>query len=240
MKPTLVKLFRRATDPRALHSASIVVAVAAIALVLYLVGLLSAQVDVLEQALGDEQSNAEANGIEPVAPPAEDLIEDPEDYTPEPGPSGPSGPPGPAGPGLTDPEIEAAFAAYFADHPYQFEPSAAELTAAFASVLGEHPDLLNDQLYAAMAAYLAANPPPPGPAGADGQDGADGANGADGQDGAQGEPGRPPTAEEIGAQVEAYIAEHGLPLCPPEAPLGPVTPLTTDGPVEILACIVQG
>jgi len=190
------------------------------------------QLGVLEQALGDEQSNAEANGIEPVAPPAEDLLDDPS-YSPQPGPSGP---PGPAGPGLSGPQIEAAFAAYFAKHPYQFEPTAAELTAAFAAVLSDNPDLLHDQLYAAMASYLASNPPPPGPAGADGQDGADG---ADGQDGAQGAPGRPPTQDEIRAQVEAYVAEHGLPLCPPEAPLGPVTAVTTDGPVEILACILQ-
>lgn len=196
----------------------------------------SQQLDVLEQALGDEQSNAEANGIEPVAPPAEELIDDPQDYTPSPGPSGPPGPPGPA---LTGAEIQEQFAAYFEAHPYQFEPSAEELTAAFASVLTDHPDLLNDQLYAAMAAYLAENPPPPGPAGADGQDGQDGADGTDGQDGAQGDPGRPPTAEEIRAQIEAYIAEHGFP-CPPGSSLGPLTPLTTDGPVEIVACIVDG
>lgn len=192
-----------------------------------------AQIDALYAALGDSQTQIEDLGGDPVAPAPEDLLEDPE-YSPQPGPSGPPGPPGP---GLTDSEIEAAFAAYFAEHPYQFEPSAAELTAAFASVLRDNPDLLNDQLYSAMAAYLAENPPPPGPAG---PAGADGADGADGQDGAQGEPGPPPTAEEIRAQIEAYIAEHGLPLCPPEAPLGPITPLTTDGPVEILACIVQG
>lgn len=234
MKPQLARLFKRATDPRALHTVSIVVAVAAIALVLYLVGLQRARIDVLEQALGDEQSNAEANGIEPVAPPAEELIEDPQDYTPEPGPSGPSGPPGPAGPGLSHPEIQAAFASYFAAHPYEFEPTAAELTAAFASVLADHPDLLNDQLYAAMAAHLAANPPPPGPAGADGQDGTDG---ADGQDGAPGEPGRPPTEDEIRTQVEAYVAEHGLPLCPVGSTAEARTVLTTGGTVDAVLCV---
>lgn len=164
-------------------------------------------------------------------------VEDPAELQGDEGPQGPAGPSGPPGPGLTASEIEAAFGSYFAEHPYEFEPSAAELTAAFASVLRDNPDLLNDQLYTAMAAYLADNPPPPGPAG---PAGADGEDGADGQDGAQGEPGPPPTAEEIRAQIEAYIAEHGLPLCPPEAPLGPVTVVTTEGPVKILTCIVQG
>jgi hypothetical protein len=163
-------------------------------------------------------------------------VEDPEDLRGESGaegPPGPSGPPGPPGAGMTGPQIEAAFAAYFAEHPYEFEPSAAELTAAFAAVLSDNPDLLHDQLYAAMAAYLAANPPPPGPAGTDGKDG------ADGQDGTQGDPGRPPTEEEIRAQIEAYVAEHGLPLCPAGSSPGPLTPLTTDGPVEIVGCIVE-
>lgn len=191
-----------------------------------------AQIDALYAALGDEQSNAEAQGVDPVAPDPADILEDPE-YTPAPGPSGPPGPPGP---GLTHAEIQAAFADYFAAHPYEIEPTDAELTAAFAAVLNENPDLLNDQLYAAMADYLAANPPPPGPAGADGEDGTDG---KDGVDGAQGDPGRPPTAEEIRTQIEAYIDEHGLPLCPPEAPLGPVTVVTTEGPMKILACIAQ-
>jgi hypothetical protein len=185
-----------------------------------------AQIDALYAALGDSQTQIEDLGGEPEQPAPEEILEDPE-YSPQPGPSGPPGPPGP---GLSAPEIEAAFADYFAENPYQFEPSAAELTAAFASVLSDHPDLLNDQLYAAMAAYLAENPPPPGPPGADGKDG---------KDGAQGDPGRPPTEDEIRAQIEAYVAEYGLPLCPPEAPLGPVTPLTQEGPVEILACVVQ-
>lgn len=191
----------------------------------------SQQLEVLEQALGDEQSNVEELGGEPVAPPPDELLEDPE-YTPSPGPAGPSGPPGPA---LSDAEIQAAFAVYFAEHPYQFEPSAAELTAAFASILADHPDLLDQQLYAAMAAYLAEHPAPAGPPG---PAGADGADGADGQDGATGEPGRPPTQEEIQAAVEAYMAEHPLPArCPEGSDWVAATLVTLDGPpLESVVC----
>ena len=217
------------------HWAGISAVLAVAVLLLWAVLLQQARIDALSAALGDEQSATEERGDDPVAPAPEDLLEDPE-YVPSPGPAGPSGPPGPPGPGLSTAQIEAAFATYFADHPYEFEPSAAELTAAFAAVLAEHPDLLDDQLYAAMADYLAANPPAPGPAG---PAGADGTDGKDGADGAQGEPGRPPTAEEVRAQIEAYVAEHGLPLCPEGSSPGPLTPLTTDGPVEIVGCIVE-
>jgi hypothetical protein len=227
--PTLRAPTRRAIA----HWGQILLVLVAVAAVLWRSEVQEDRVDALSAALGDEQSNAEAQGIEPIAPQPEELLEDPQ-YTPAPGPSGPTGPPGPPGPTLTDPQIQAAFARYFADHPYEFEPSAAELTAAFASVLADHPDLLNEQLYAAMAAYLAENPPPPGPAGADGQDGADG---ADGQDGAQGEPGRPPTEDEIRAQVEGYVAEHGLPLCPEGSAPEAQTVLTTNGTVDAVICV---
>jgi collagen triple helix repeat protein len=45
------------------------------------------------------------------------------------------------------------------------------------------------EIDAAVAAFLAANPPPAGPPGANGVDGLPGANGVDGQPGPQGEPG---------------------------------------------------
>jgi hypothetical protein len=213
------------------HWVAIVAVLAAVAVALVGVRLQGERIDVLAQALGDEQSAAEAAGLDPVAPPADDLIEDPE-YTPQPGPPGPAGPPGP---GPSQEAIDAAVARHFAEHPYQGELSAAELAAAFAALLAENPGALNDQIYAALAGYLAENPPPPGPPGTDGEDGADGANGTDG---AQGEPGRPPTREEIRAEVEAYIAEYGLPICPPEAPPGPLTVVTPGGAVDIIACIL--
>jgi hypothetical protein len=187
----------------------------------------SETVDVLAQALGDEQSAAEARGEDPVAPPADDLIENPE-YTPAPGPPGPTGPPGP---GPSQEAIDAAVARHFAEHPYQGELSAAELAAAFAALLAENPGAIDDQVYAALASYLAENPPPPGPPGADGADG------KDGTDGAQGEPGRPPTQEEIRAEVEAYVAEHGLPICPEGSSPQAHTILTDSGPIDAVICV---
>jgi hypothetical protein len=184
-------------------------------------------IDVLDRALTDEQSNAEAAGIDPVAPPADELIDDPE-YTPAPGPPGPTGPPGP---GPSEAALDAAVARHFAEHPYQGELSAAELAAAFAALLAENPDALSEQIYAAMAAYLAEHPPPPGPPGADGTDG------KDGTDGAQGEPGRPPTREEIRAEVEAYVAEYGLPICPDGSSPQAHTILTDSGPVDAVICV---
>jgi len=77
------------------HWTGIVVVLVAVAFALVGVRLQGQRIDVLAQALTDEQSNAEAGGVEPIAPSAEDLIEDPEDYT---GPQGPPGPPGPEGP----------------------------------------------------------------------------------------------------------------------------------------------
>jgi hypothetical protein len=187
-----------------------------------------AQIDALHEALTVEQEGVEDRGETPIAPGADEIIDDPGLEIPA-GPPGPSGPPGPAGPSLSSTQIQAAFADYFAAHPYEFEPSAAELTAAFASVLSDHPDLLNDELYEAMASYLAANPPPPGPAGADGKDG------TDGQDG---EPGRPPTKEEIRTEVEAYVAENPIPpSCPEGYEFTAATLVTVDGPpLESVVC----
>ncbi|GAA2159443.1 hypothetical protein [Glycomyces lechevalierae] len=190
-----------------------------------------AQIDALYEALTVEQQGVEDRGESPIAPPPEELIDDPDAEIPA-GPPGPPGPSGPPGPGVSEDDLDAAVARHFEKYPYQGELSPAELAAAFAALLTEHPDAVNDQIYAAISTYLTENPPPPGPPGADGQDGADGA------DGAQGEPGRPPTKDEIRTEVEAYIEENGLPICPPDAPAGPLTVVTPGGPVDIIACIV--
>lgn len=181
------------------------------------------QISVLAQALGDEQSAAEARGEEPVAPDPDDLIDDPEDYT---GPQGPSGPPGP---GPTAAQIAAEVASYFEAHPLLGQPTAAELAAAVASYLADHPaEVPDDRLYEAMADYLADNPPPAG------QDGADG---EDGTDGAQGDPGPPPTRAEIQEAVEAYMAEHPLPMCPEGTAPEAHTVVTDSGPIDAVICV---
>lgn len=178
------------------------------------------QISVLAQALGDEQSAAEARGEQPVAPDPDDLIEDPGEYT---GPQGPSGPPGP---GPTAEQIAAEVEEYFETHPLAGQPTAAELAAAVASYLTGHPaEVPDDRLYEAMAVYFAANPPPAG------QDG------ADGTDGAQGDPGPPPTGAEIQAAVESYMAEHPLPMCPEGTSPEAHAVVTDEGPLDAVICV---
>lgn len=180
------------------------------------------QLTAFVEALGDEQSNAEDAGLEPVAPAPEDLLEDPE-YEPQPGPSGPPGP------GPTAAQIAAEVADYFEAHPLLGQPTAAELAAAVASYLADHPaEVPDDRVYEAIAAYLAEHPPQAGPPGQDG---------ADGEDGAQGEPGPPPTRAEIQEAVEAYIAEHPLPTCPEGTSPEAHTVVTDSGPVDAVICV---
>lgn len=188
----------------------------------------SQQLDALEQALGDEQSNVEDLGGEPVAPPPEELLADPE-YSPSPGPSGP------AGPGPSDAQVYAAVAAYLADNPVTAEgPSSAEIAAAVANYLVDYPPgPTPEQVATAVAAYLTEHPP------AAGSDGADGSPGPAGPPGPQGEAGRAPTAEEVAAAVEAFMREHPLPAsCPDGYAFEARTLLTLDGPpVEAVICV---
>lgn len=177
-------------------------------------------VDVLAQALSDEQSAAEARGDEPVAPDAEDLIDDP-DY---------EGVPGPPGPGPSDAQVYAAVSDYLRDNPVTPEgPSEAEIVAAVANYLVEFPPgPTPEQVSAAVAAYVTANPP---------TDGKDGADGAPGPAGAQGDPGRAPTAEEIATAVQAYMQAHPLEECPEGYHYEPHILLAADGPpIELIGC----
>lgn len=83
---------------------------------------------------------------------------------------------------------------------------------------------------AVVADYFTANPPEPGPKGDKGDQG---------DPGQQGEPGRPPTAEEIRAQVDAWIAEHPPPYCPAGYSATPASVLTLDGPREGVFCFLD-
>lgn len=224
----------RRLDRRSLaHWASIVAVLAIVGWVLFRVQIQADRVDALSTALTVEQEALEDRGETPVAPPPDDLIEDP-DYT---------GPPGPQGPPPSDEQVAAAVADYFERNPVEDgeSPSPAAIAAAVANYLAENPPEQGEpgppptaaQVAAAVEAYLIANPPSPGPAGQPGEDGSDG---KDGQDGAQGAPGRAPTAAEIAAAVEAYIEEHPLPMCPQEWPAAVREVLTTNGPAEQLGC----
>lgn len=184
-----------------------------------------AQIEALYAALGDEQSAAEQRGEEPVAPPPEDLIEDPEYDEPEtPAPKGP-----------TDAQVYAAVQSYFEANPVTVEgPSAAEIAAAVADYLAEFPPgPTPEQVSTAVAEYLTAHPPAPG------EDGEDGASGPPGPPGAQGDPGRPPTAEEVAAEVQNYMIEHPLPVCPEGAAPEAHTVVTDSGPVDAVICVAN-
>lgn len=195
-----------------------------LAWVIYSIQVQHQRVEVLAQALADEQSAAEANGLDPVAPEPDDLIDDPE--LPDP-PASPS-----------DEQVQAAVEDYFAEHPVEDGENAspAQIAAAVIRYLTENPPApgepgpppTDEQISNAVAAYLAANPPPAGPPG---EDGTDGTNGADGHT---------PTSEEIQAELDAYLAANPLPMCPSGTTAEARTLLVTDGPpVDAVVCVVQ-
>lgn len=180
------------------------------------------RVDVLAQALADEQSAAEARGEVPVAPDAEDLIDDPE-YTPPPEPLAP-----------TDAQVREAVRAYFADNPVEDGKNAspAQIAAAVINYLTENPPdpgepgpaPTADQILAAVATYLAANPPPAGEPGE---------NGSDGEDG------HTPTSAEIQAELDAYFEAHPIETCDPGWEMQVITVLTPGPPTDITTCVRQ-
>jgi hypothetical protein len=185
----------------------------------------SETVEVLAQALSDEQSAAEARGEEPVAPDAEELIEDPE-YA-EADPLEPMGP--------TDAQVYEAVQDYFDTHPVQDGENAspAQIAAAVINYLTENPPApgepgpppSDEQISNAVAVYLAANPPPAGPPGEDGSDGEDA---------------EPLTSEQIQAELDAYLEAHPLPRCDPGETAEPHTIPVIDGPpVEAVLCVID-
>lgn len=192
--------------------------------VLYSIQVQHERVDVLAQALADEQAAAEDRGETPVAPPPDELIEDPDAEYPTP-------------PGPTDEQVLAAVYSYFREYPVEDgeDASPAMIAAAVIRYLTEHPPEpgepgpapTEEQLLAAVASYLTANPipaGPPGPAGADGEDGEDG---------------HTPTAEEIQTELDAYLAAHPIEMCPTGTTAEAITVLTTSAPTDIVACVQQ-
>lgn len=176
------------------------------------------QVDAFTQALADEQQAAEDRGDEPVAPEPSELLDDPT-Y---------DGPTATAAP--SDEQVREAIADYFDKHPIRDgeDASPEDIAAAVAEYIVANPPKRGEQgpppsaeqVAAAVADYLEANPPPSGPSGE------------------KGEPGRAPTAEEIAAAVEAYIAEHPIKWCPDGTEPQEHEVLTTSGgPVAAVLCV---
>ncbi len=125
-------------------------------------------------------------GVEPSAPPPED-VPVPEPLTPMPEPEpGPSGATGPQGPGPTRAQVREAVEGMFATGEFDGEDGRPPTDA---------------EIDAAVERYCAADT-------CDGEDGTDGVDGVDGVDGTNGEPGPPPTTEQIGIALAAYCANQ--------------------------------
>jgi hypothetical protein len=180
-----------------------------------------AQINALYDALALEQDGVEERGDQPVAPPPDELIDDPDAELPA--PVGPS-----------DEQVLEAVHAYFREHPVEDgkDASPADIVAAVVNYLTENPPEpgpppTEEQLLSAVSTYLQANPPPAGPPGADGQDG------TDGQDG------HTPTSEEIQAELAAYLEANPIRRCDEGWEYTVLTVLTPGPPTDIMVCTPQ-
>lgn len=130
---------------------------------------LTSQVRGLSTALTAQCNQTKRLGAKCVAAPASSVRANPDQPTvsPQPGPSGPQGP------GPTDVQVQAAVAAYFAQHPV---------------INDTPPDTATVQAF--VNAYLVSHPAPAGSPGATGSPGAAGQTGQTGATGAAGANGR--------------------------------------------------
>lgn len=95
------------------------------------------------------------------------------------------------------------------------------------------------QLSAALAGYLATNPPPPGPQGEQGEPGERGETGQKGDKGETGEPGHTPTTAEIQAAFADYLRDHPDALCPSGGTFAQLSVATGDGgTADVYTCVV--
>lgn len=137
----------------------------------------SARVDALAAALTKEQRAAEAEGRDPVAPPPEDIVEDPGVVEQPP-------------PQVDTAQIVREVLAQLPPPREAPPPTQAQVDAAVTRVCAARACAPTDEQVATeVAMFLTANPPAPGSPGQDGTDGAPGADGQPGQDGAAGQDG---------------------------------------------------
>lgn len=161
----------------------------------YSLGRAIEQRDALSQALENERNNTVANGGEPVEPPPDEIMENPELV------QGPKGDPGP--PPTRDVVIEAVRAVMSTMDVSELV-SEEQFTIAIATYMSEHredfvgPKPTPAELRTAILAVYTEFPPPPGPTGPQGE---------------KGDKGDPPTPEELADAVAAFVAEVGLMLC---------------------------
>ncbi|WP_432845965.1 hypothetical protein ACQPXB_35830 [Amycolatopsis sp. CA-161197] len=95
------------------------------------------------------------------------------------------------------------------------------------------------QIFASLAAYFAANPPPAGPQGLQGEAGQPGAQGEKGEKGEKGDKGDPPTVDEIQAAFVSYLHDHPDALCPNGGSFAQIrVQLADGGAADTWQCVV--
>lgn len=139
--------------------------------------------------------------------------------------------------------VSAATARVLASLPNQ-RPTAAELGEAVARWFAANP--INPpgptplQVAAALAGYLATNPPPAGPKGEQGAQGQPGHDGAKGDQGDPGKDGHTPTTEEIQQAFADYLRDHPDALCPKGGTFAQLSVVTQDGgSADVYTCVVK-
>jgi hypothetical protein len=176
------------------------------------------RIDALATALTVEQSAARQEGRPPAAPPPESIIRSPGVIdVPRPAPTV---------------DMDAIVNAVLARIPTPKDghtPTVEELARQIVGYCADHGCPPVEQVNAAVAAQLAAHPPPAGPVGPTGSPGAAGAGcdpglnpdcrgpqgdrGEKGDKGDQGEPGHTPTADELDDAVRRVLASMNVVTC---------------------------
>lgn len=193
----------------------------------------TARVNALYAAVGDEQQAAKDRGDEPVAPDPDDLMDDPDGYD------------GVKTVGLSEAEVRDLVRQAVRDYVGTLDEdddeqvTEADIIAAVSNALAKRGvEIFGDRLAKLVGDEVATQLAEVElPRGEQGEPGEPGATGSPGPSGERGEPGRPPTAEEIGAAVEAFIAEQGLPMCPDGYETEELDVLTTSGTRDSILCV---
>lgn len=194
------------------------------------------QLTAMHNALQDEQQAARDRGEEPVAPEPDDLMDDPDGYD------------GAKTTGMSEAEVRDLVREAVRDYVKGIDTddddqvTESDIIAAVSNALAKRGvEIFGDRLAKLVgdevAQQLAEIELPRGEQGESGEPGASGSPGPQGEQGEQGEAGRPPTPEEIGAAVEAFVAERGLPMCPDGYETQELDVLTTSGTKDSILCV---
>lgn len=194
------------------------------------------QLTATSSALEDEQQAARDRGYEPVAPPPDDLLDDPGGYD------------GTKTTSMSEDEVRGLVKQAVTGYLSELDPDEDEqvtesdiiavvsnyLSKRGVEIFGERlAQLVGDE----VTKQLAATELPRGEQGEQGTQGEQGLPGEKGDKGEKGDPGPPPTPEQIGAGVAAFVEERGLPMCPDGYETQKLDVLTTSGTRDSILCV---